>query len=308
MHGNKKAIKLLLVEDNLGDVRIIQEILNEVDSITWSITHVSRLEDALVHTSTENPDIVLLDLGLPDSTGFDTFLNIRDNIGDTPIILLTGLDDELVAIKSVQEGAQDYINKSDISKELLTRSIQYSIERHNLIAQIRSKSIIDGLTGLYNRRGFFTLAEKDFKMLKRSKNGFIIVYVDLDGLKWINDHLGHHQGDQALIDLANMLKNSFRETDIIGRIGGDEFVIIALNSKQSDMKLIRGRIEEHINNHNKNSNNQYNLSASIGLVSCEPNEHSSLDDIMKVADKKMYEEKQTKKARSNYIENLRNNA
>ncbi len=305
MYRGHKEINILLVEDNPGDVRLIYEIAKESSKANWKITNVTRLEQAREYIKEHSFDVILLDLGLPDSTGFETFMQIRDDLDEIPVILLTGLDDEDIAIRAVQEGAQDYLNKSEITDGILIRSIRYAIERQNLLKKLREKSVIDELTGLYNRRGFFNLADKAIKMADRTQNPFIIVFVDLDGLKWINDNLGHHEGDNAIIDTANVFKKVFRETDIIARIGGDEFVIIALDTSDGNMDVIERRIKENVASHNEINDRLYKLSISIGLDSYDPGSNMTLDEIMKSADQRMYEEKQKKKLKSDYIENIR---
>lgn len=110
-------------------------------------------------------------------------------------------------------------------KELIAR-----IEHARMHERLHTISLHDDLTGLYNRRGFFTLAEHLLKLAKRQQEGLFMLYADLDDLKKINDTLGHQKGDWALIDTANLLKETFRESDIIARIGGDEFVVMPIET------------------------------------------------------------------------------
>jgi PleD family two-component response regulator len=135
-------------------------------------------------------DIVLLDLALPDAHGLETLVQLREQEADVPVVVLTGMNDEALAIASLQAGAQDYLRKGQTDSELITRSIRYSIERHRLL---RSASLFDELTGLYNRRGFRTLSEQQLKVAQRAAIDCLLIYIDLDNLKAINDTLGHHQ-------------------------------------------------------------------------------------------------------------------
>ncbi|MDK2917875.1 MAG: hypothetical protein PWQ37_608 [Candidatus Petromonas sp.] len=295
MERNKECIKILLVEDNLLYVRIINDMLTEYQNIEFLITHVELLKDALNMIDKKKFDVILLDLILPDSQGFDTFRKIKKSSEGIPIILLTGVSDESIALKAVKEGAQDYLNKSEVSPGILTRAIRYSIERQQLLIKLKEKSILDDLTGLYNRRGFFTSAQREIKRSKRSNKGFSLVFIDLDGLKWINDNLGHAQGDNAIIDTANVLKSTFRESDIIGRIGGDEFVVITLDTDCESSELILKRLERAIKRHNSRSNRPYKLSISAGVVYYDPKDEITLDELLSRADKIMYKSKEEKK-------------
>ena len=130
-----KPIRVLLVEDNLGDADLLQETLAEGASAQFELTGVSRLGEALQRLFEEHFDVVLLDLGLPDSQGLDTFVRTHAAAPDVPIVVLTGLDDEMLAVKAVQAGAQDYLVKGQVDSNLLVRSLRYAIERHRLLAE-----------------------------------------------------------------------------------------------------------------------------------------------------------------------------
>jgi two-component system, cell cycle response regulator len=291
MYNHRNKIRLLLIEDNPGDARLIYEILKESANIEFSITHVERLEEGIKTLEEENFNVVLLDLGLPDSQGFETFYKLRNINEEVPIILLTGLDDELNAIKAVQAGAQDYLNKGDVTLGLLVRAILYSIERQELILKLRSQSIRDGLTGLYNRRGFFDLANKEFKMANRVKKDFLLIYADLDGLKKINDQFGHNIGDEAIIETSNILGETFRESDIIARIGGDEFIVLALFDNETTEEAIVSRLMTCVDRYNQKSDRLYPLSMSVGTERWSVENPIDIDTLLKNADKKMYEQK-----------------
>jgi PleD family two-component response regulator len=159
----------------------------------YRLTHVQRLTAARKHLENNRVDVVLLDLDLSDSQGLDTVRQVHAVAPSVPIVVLSRLDDEARAIQALQEGAQDYLVKCQIGAHLLLRAIRYAIERHRMQAALRSLSLIDDLTGLYNRRGFFTLAEQCLKMSRRNGSAFLMVFLDLDGLKQINDRFGHSE-------------------------------------------------------------------------------------------------------------------
>lgn len=129
---NVKPIKLLLIEDNIGDSVIIRKMLDESETTTFELTHTQRLKNGLKHLETEKFDIILLDLGLPDSEGFKSFKITLKKHPEIPIIILTGLGDEEIGIKTIKYGAQDYLVKGEFNGKLLVRAIQYAIERKKL--------------------------------------------------------------------------------------------------------------------------------------------------------------------------------
>jgi signal transduction histidine kinase len=125
----EKQIKVLLVEDNPGDVRLIQEMLSESRDFSFDLECADRLSPGLERLDASGIDVILLDLGLPDSLGLDTFTRVRDQAPQVPIVMLTNLDDKTLAVEAVKEGAQDYLIKGQVDNSLLVRSIQYAIER-----------------------------------------------------------------------------------------------------------------------------------------------------------------------------------
>jgi DNA-binding response OmpR family regulator len=127
-----KPIKILLIEDSIEDTIIIREMLNETSKIHFELKNVSRLKTGFEELFQESFDILLLDLNLPDSWGFDTFIRTYDQAPELPIVILSGFDDEDIAVKAVREGAQDYLIKGEIDGRLLARSIYYAIERKKI--------------------------------------------------------------------------------------------------------------------------------------------------------------------------------
>lgn len=173
--------------------------------------------------------------------------------------------------------------------------ISKNIDRlKKLEEELRTLSLTDDLTGLYNRRGFFMLADKLQKMARRQKKPLVMLYADLDGLKEINDTLGHKEGDRALIDIADILTATYRESDIISRIGGDEFAVIPIVTKSKDVEIITARMQKNIDIHNAKCHRNYKLSISWGITFFDPDNPLSMDDLLSSADKLMYEQKKLK--------------
>lgn len=168
-------------------------------------------------------------------------------------------------------------------------------ERKHMEEELRSMSLRDELTGLYNRRGFMTLAVHELKMADRLKRGIYILYADLDGLKVINDTLGHEEGDRVIKEAAAILKETFRNSDIIGRIGGDEFVIIPIGTAGDNLDVITSRLQRNIDRQNEKLNRNYKLSLSVGVAYYDPEHPVTIDELLTRADASMYAQKRNKR-------------
>jgi diguanylate cyclase (GGDEF)-like protein/PAS domain S-box-containing protein len=168
-------------------------------------------------------------------------------------------------------------------------------DRKRMEEDLRTMSLRDELTGLYNRRGFITLAEQQLKIADRMKRGLSLLFADLDGMKFINDTFGHQEGDRALIDTTNILKDTFRGSDILARVGGDEFVVLALETNDTYCDLLADRLKANFDAFNKKGGRDYTLTLSIGIAHYDPENPCSMDDLLKRADNLMYNMKKKKR-------------
>jgi len=294
----KNSLRILLVEDNRLDVKLLMAMLANARIEQFEFTVASQLWEALDYLESAQFDAILLDLNLPDSKDLDTVSEIHAARPDTPIVVLTGINDESVALKAMQMGAQDYLVKGHINSELLRRSIQYAVERQRLQSDLREQALRDSLTGLYNRRGFFTLAEQQLHMARRSGSGLWLCFADLDGLKKINDEFGHIVADQALVDTANVLREVFRASDIVARFGGDEFIGLGLANSAPMGDPIMDRLTRRLDAFNAQGTRPCPVSLSVGLIRSEAGSHSTLDDLIRYADQAMYANKASKRENS----------
>jgi diguanylate cyclase (GGDEF)-like protein len=157
---------------------------------------------------------------------------------------------------------------------------------------LRELAFLDELTGLYNLRGFLGLAEQQLTLAKRTGRGALLLLVDVDDLKAINDSLGHHVGDQALRDMADLLRHSFRGTDILARHGGDEFGIWAVEADPESCEMLQTRLYRNLEAMIEATERPYRLSFSVGAVYFDPTrENLSLRALMERADLLMYDRK-----------------
>lgn len=285
---------ILLVEDNPDDALLTTEALNSTSQI-FDVCHVQRLSEAINTIQNSKYDLILLDLSLPDGFGLESYYKIRVASTGTPIIILTGNQDDRDAVETVQSGAQDYLIKDFSDPSILIRSVLFGIERHKHWQSIQELSLLDELTGLSNRRGFFSLGEQLLKMTKRSENQLFVLFFDLDNMKNINDTHGHAIGDEALLQTAQVLKNTFRESDVIARLGGDEFAVVAEVSNEYNKDKLLARFQSNVELTNRKLNKPFQLSVSTGIVQADHDTQESIEILLERADKLMYQDKCKKK-------------
>ena len=288
------TIKILLIEDNESYAALIVKSLIQQKRVSFDIEYADTLSKAMEKLKKETIDLILLDLVLPDSQGLESFQKINVEYSDIPVVVLTAVADEEIAVMTVQLGAQDYLIKGHVETDILVRSIRYAIERNKTKMTLQSLSLLDDLTQLYNRRGFMALAEQITKLSIRKKRKALIFFADVDKLKNINDSFNHQKGDEALIDTANILRKTFRETDIIARMGGDEFAAIACEFSGHTPDIITQRLNKTLIQHNEESGREYRLSISFGFAEFDPSSPPSIDELLTQADKQMYEMKKKK--------------
>ncbi|MDP8213100.1 MAG: diguanylate cyclase [Candidatus Zapsychrus exili] len=191
----------------------------------------------------------------------------------------------ITLVKKEEEDGNVYL---DGVIEDITKRKQFEENLQNL-------SLIDDLTRLNNRRGLFTLASHQLKIAKRHKLKTTLFYIDLDNFKKINDTFGHSEGDKALVAVATILKDTYRESDIIARIGGDEFAVLAVGLGKENADMITARLNKKLEEDNSKALHPYNLSVSIGMANCSYVKSCQIDKLLVEADKSMYEQKLNRK-------------
>lgn len=198
----------------------------------------------------------------------------------------------------VIQSYEETVRFTDREKNLLnfvTQHIAIAIERKRIEAQLKSLSLYDELTHLYNRRGFLTVSAQQLKMAARGNSTTLLFFIDLDNMKIINDRYGHGSGDQALRATASVLHSVFRDSDIIARLGGDEFVALAVVGDRSSVDIMRSRVREGFCTFNHSGELKFPLEISMGIAVYDARNATTVDALIAEADKLMYEEKKSKK-------------
>jgi two-component system, cell cycle response regulator len=292
------ARKILLIEDNPVEIVVMHALLAKAQKEqafsqdTYQLESATTLAEGLRRLNEEQFDLILLDLSLPDSDRLDTLATVRSQGQQTPVVVLTWLGDEQAAVEALQLGAQDYLLKGQSDPQVVMRAIRYAIERHRLL---QNQSLFDDLTGLLNLRGFRNVAEHNCKLARRSGSDLLVLYADLDDLKPVNDYLGHAAGSALICQAADILRETFRASDIIARVGGDEFLVLLIDVVDRTEELVRQRLQEKIDEHNARSLGPVSVSMSIGVARFEASRELSLSEVIAQADEAMYQDKRAKK-------------
>jgi len=288
---------ILLVEDNELDARVVE---NAMKDQPYRLEVVTRGEDVFNRLRHDNVDLILLDIILPDLDGFEICRRLKENHRDIQVVIVTCLDDLDSKIKGVEFGADDYLVKPIVGRELKAR-IRVLLEKKGHLDSLRShyeaaldSAILDWLTGLYNH-GYFQQF-LDYELKRALHQGFPVglIMIDVDDFKIYNDTLGHSAGDAILRELGQVVRNIIREVDLAARYGGEEFAVVLPYTNGENAKIVAKRIHGAITSHDffhDESIELHNPTVSMG-ISVFPEEASTKKELIEKADKMLYKAKQ----------------
>jgi diguanylate cyclase (GGDEF)-like protein len=292
--------RILLVEDNPADARLMVELLANNGSNEIEFHLVDRISVALTRQKEQIFDIILLDLTLPDSSGLDTVERMCAASLQVPVIVLTGLEDDALALAAVHTGAQDYLIKGQVDGPAMSRSIRYAIERKRLEENLLYLATHDSLTNLPNRRLFqdrMALAIERARRNRKDKKEnwkLAVMMLDLDNFKTINDTLGHSQGDHLLQVVAGRLQSSIRKSDTLARMGGDEFPMIFENiTGREEVENLARKIHSVFSQPFHLGDHILEITVSIG-ISLYPSDGDDTETLLRQADIAMYQAKEVR--------------
>jgi diguanylate cyclase (GGDEF)-like protein len=285
-----KPLDILLIESLATNAYTVRAMLAESSGL-FRDQWVTTIDEAITLLKESSVDAVLSNLVLGDAGGLDVVQQLRIHAEQAPLLIITATDNSVLGREVLAAGAQDYLVREQLSPLSLRKGILYAIERSLLLQRVKSLAVRDDLTQLFNRRGFNNLAEQQLRISKRMERPCAVLFIDLDNLKKINDTLGHKYGDMAIAETADILREVFRTSDIIARIGGDEFVILAPDTIGIDQAV--RRLEERLQARNTDDA-EFALSASTG-VAYSGEKEEDLEELIHRACTLMYEHKKGKK-------------
>ena len=288
---------ILSIEDSTPDFEDIRSFIADEKSV--ELLRAPDIEGAFSIMENKEVDLIFLDHILPDGTGFDFLLKAEQKNIMTPVVVITGQGDEILASKLIQAGAYDYLPKRELGKETLNRVIHNVLEKAKLKGEIRRSqaqlakmSTTDELTGLFNRRYFNEAFQREIERADRYGIDFSLCLMDLDHFKLVNDTHGHHTGDSVLKETATLIQNKFRKTDLICRFGGEEFAVIfphtSIDNAAKACDAFREALSDHTIFHGLK---EIKVTISIGIISFGSSKITDGKQLLKLVDQALYQAK-----------------
>ena len=295
---DKPIIQILLIEDDSSDALLLREAVRDDALSSFEFTVAEDLNSGLKFLRQNDFDVILLDLGLPDSQGLASFETVRNTHPEKPVVVLSVLTDEKLALEAVRSGAQDYLVKGPTGWEIASRAIRYAIERKRMEEHLQYMATHDALTGLPNRKLFVDRLTHGIERARRLRTGenekweLAVMLLDLDNFKSANDRFGHPQGDVLLQTVSALLKNSVRESDTVARMGGDEFTLIFENVHgEDDASILARKVLAVFDRSFQLMGHELRVTASLG-ISLYPRDGQDAETLLTHADIAMYQAKQ----------------
>jgi len=280
-----QPIAALLITTDSPTSRILSESLAPTVQSrlpAFTLKSVAMSDDALVRLGGERVDVVLLDLTGPLDVAMSILVRARVEVPEIPVVVLVepGHKGESNGAAAVEAGACDSVVKEELSSALLTRVLHYAIERYRLHETLDQLSLTDPLTGLYNARGFRTLAEHHLKLAHRTR-GLVIAVADVRALDQINTAHGREVGDRALVAASQVLREPFRASDVIARIADDNFATLMLDASDDTTELVVPRLSQRLQHYRaEHRDSPWRLAMTVGLVRVSPGMHAGIEALL----------------------------
>jgi diguanylate cyclase (GGDEF)-like protein len=313
---------ILIVDANPADRRWYLTLLGNYGH---RLLEASDGVEALALAQGELPELIITDVLMPHMDGFSLVRRLRAEplLSSIPVIFQTdNYDVSEIHRLARASGVQHILRKAAEPQEIL-RAVTESLKRPTQPARLpqtgqlqrahlelladklyqkiselekandhlRNLSLTDALTGLNNRRGFMILATGLLKFARRVSYSVCLLYIDLDSLKYINDTFGHSAGDAAIMQFSHILTDTFRDSDVIGRMGGDEFVIMIADASESDLASVQARLQSNVDLYNLKAAHGQTFSFSQGIIRVEPQSTITMEELLAQADAAMYKHK-----------------
>ncbi len=288
---DRERLNILLIEDDEDDQVLVRDLLDELTHVSVTLHWETTYEGGRAALVSGDHDVCLMDYRLGPRDGIELIHELDGPDLVTPIIFLTGQDSRELDVKAMQAGAADYLVKGKIDALLLERAIRFALERQRLLQEMHRRSLLDELTGVLNRRGFEEQMNRELKLARRRNRSLVLMFMDINDFKGINDRYGHAEGDRALREVAELLGATFRASDIIARLGGDEFVVVPLDSELRDIGIPERRLMRRLDERNATTTRPYPLVVTVGIAEFSPSEPCTLWELVSRADQHMYARK-----------------
>lgn len=288
----KKTVRVLLVEDNDHDAEIVRRMLSKYAAVAYELSRVRSTSECLESLREGKFDLLLLDYSLPGEDGVSFLRRLNGAAELPPVIMLTGWGDGRVAAEAMQSGAYDYFPKNSINSQILAHAIHQALEKYQwgkeekrLREELERLAITDELTAVYNRRYMAQTLDRECNRARRYRRDLACLMIDLDDFKLYNDRHGHLVGDVALKQVAAAISQCVRQTDVVVRFGGEEFVVIMPEAHPDAARLAAERIREQIAGQSiAVGDAAVGITVSIGLCTSNDEHEMQPDTMLACAD------------------------
>ncbi len=291
---------VMIVDDDPVTGSVIERYLADIDNTT--ISHLGGGQEAIDSFSRQLPDLIILDYRMPEVDGFAVLkaLSEQSDARDLPVLMITAAEEEEVMVRAMEAGASDFLHKPIKPAELVARVRNLlklrrrSVELLAANARLREMATTDELTGLANRRHFFATANAEIDRARRFQRPISVLMIDVDHFKQVNDTHGHAAGDAVLRQLARILESSARRVDIVGRLGGEEFAVTSLETRDEDAMHLAERVRKAVEEEPiriDETGTRISITVSIGVSGLKPGE-ATVDGMLNRADEALYRAKE----------------
>ncbi len=279
---NGQRLKVLMLEQNPSFVRLMHRALKQAYVGEISINHISSIEEAEKALNTETYDTLVLDMASLSQKGnpLEAFAHFHNKHPSIPIVVLANDDDYELSLQIMRQGAQDYLVKDKVTGQLLVRSLRYAIERQHMLDTMRRLSMLDELTRLYNANGFEALVQQHMQLARRTERKFVLIVADIVHMNTINKQFGRDVGDKVLVYVAELLRRTFRSSDILARINGDEFAILAIDVDEQNREGLLARLQANLLGQNLQKQQAVHFDLHIGIALFKGNERHKVEDLL----------------------------
>lgn len=291
-------LKILICDDDPADRKLVRTYLQRTTGREIVLLEAGRTEEIRNALDRGRIDLVLMDNQMPGKSGMEWLAEIAKK-QLAPVVMLTGSGTEEIAVQALQEGALGYLSKDSLSQETLVNTIDATLDKWARLQQARASkeelerlANFDSLTGLHNRQAILGKLCELINRAKRYKEDFTLIMLDIDHFKRVNDRYGHLTGDEVLEKIATLIRQNIRDTDVAGRYGGEEFIIILPQADLSSARVLAERIRSIIESAEMkdSAGNVFAITVSQGLSGWEPGEDAH--SLISRADEALYKVKE----------------
>ena len=298
MKTKRPLVKILVCDDDPADRKLVRAYLRQITDREIVVLEAGQRREIQNALDKGRVSLVLMDIQMPEKSGMEWLARIVEK-QTAPVVMLTGAGGEEIAVQSLQEGAVGYLSKSSLSKENLVKAIDTALAKWRQIQQAKADqeklerlANFDSLTGLYNRRVILHRLDEQIKYVRRYGEELSLIMLDIDHFKKVNDQYGHLIGDEVLEEIAVLVQRNIRDTDVVGRYGGEEFIIILLKTGLPSAVDVAERIRKAIEaaEMKDSEGNVFSVTVSEGVSSYKPAEDER--SLISRADDALYRAKE----------------